>query len=129
MSEAPDSRGITRRFYYWVASVPFPLSERSIVAPPLLFDSPAASHTHRRPWALRPRLTTGLPFSLAHTDAHACKLPKLATGVAYTESQPYAIPLGGFSAYGRFPHMDDASVLLCSTRCLMHALLPKGDEF
>ena len=47
-----------------------PLSERNIVAPLVLFDSPATSYLEG-PWALRPCLTTGLPFSLAHTDAHA----------------------------------------------------------
>ena len=45
---------------------------------------------------MRPRLTTGLPLSQAHTDAlaPASTFPKLAMNAPYTESQSYAIPLG-----------------------------------
>ena len=74
---------------------------------------------------MRPRLTTGLPLSLAHTRMRlpAGTFPVLAMNAPYTESQPHAIPLGGNS-----PQMDDASVLLCVTLSLMPALLPEGDE-
>jgi hypothetical protein len=56
---------------------PPPLScvRAKLCSPPLLFDSPATSQLGG-PWALRPRLTTGLPFSLAHTDAHAGLITK-----------------------------------------------------
>jgi hypothetical protein len=45
---------------------------------------------------LRPHLTTGLPFSLAHTRMRlpAETYPVLAMNAPYTGSQSYAIPLG-----------------------------------
>jgi hypothetical protein len=49
-----------------------PIGAELFVAPPLLFDSPATSKL-RGSWALRPRLTKVLPFSLAHTDALGCR--------------------------------------------------------
>jgi len=44
----------------------------SVTPPLLLYGSLAASRLALGgPWALRPHLTTGLPFSLAHTNARA----------------------------------------------------------
>jgi len=61
-------------FAGWLHPLPLLLKGRSFVAP-LLFDSPATSQLGG-PWALRPRLTTGLPFSLAHTRMR-CLTPAL----------------------------------------------------
>jgi hypothetical protein len=57
---------------------------------------------------LRPRLTTGLPFSLAHTQGCALcasTFPILAMNAPYTDSQPHATsPRGG----SLFVHMEEA---------------------
>jgi hypothetical protein len=59
---------------------------------------------------LRPRLTTGLPFSLTHTDALGYRhIPSgcyECMNAPYTESQSHAISLGD-----SFLHMYDAPVL------------------
>jgi hypothetical protein len=43
-----------------------------LCCPAALLGNPATSQQVKGPQAPRPRLTTGLPFSLAHTDALGC---------------------------------------------------------
>jgi hypothetical protein len=121
MSEAPVSRGITRRFYYWVASAPFPLCERSLL-PRRCCSTARLPPIDRRPlgFALPPHDGFAL---LASTHGCAC----LATVASYTGHQRRATPPGGL-----FAQRNDASGgLLCVTLppSLMPALLPRGDEF
>src|SRR5215217_700260 len=103
MSEALLACGRCR--YYWVASAPYP---------PIRAEHcyPAATAAVRHsgylpyiggPWALRPRLTTALPFSQrTHRRAH------LATNAPYSESQRHATPLG--ETVSLCPERDGTSV-------------------
>ena len=69
---------------------------------------------------MRPRLTTGLPFSLAHTDAHAL----LQMHHTQVRSVAQYLPEDYFCADGRCPR-----VALPHALALMPALLAVGDEF
>src|ERR687897_717720 len=85
MSEALVSRGRFR--YYWVASAPSPPYRAKHCCPTSAVRQPSYLPYIGGPWALRPRLTTGLPFSLTHTQGCAC----LATNTSYIGSQAHAI--------------------------------------
>jgi hypothetical protein len=64
MGEALLSYGCVR---YRVAPAPAPLSEGGVCCPAAAVRQPGYLPYIGGPLALRPRLTTGLPFSLAHT--------------------------------------------------------------
>jgi hypothetical protein len=93
-----------------------PSLRAELVAPSLLFDSPATSQLGS-PWALRSRLATGLPFSLAPTDAHALlrmhrtQVPSVAPYLLEDYLPRGTMPPGCFASRS-FP--------------LMSTLLPRG---
>jgi hypothetical protein len=116
MSEALISRGRCR--YYWVASAPSPPYRGGALLPRHCCSTAPLPPIERRPLGIAPRLTTGLPFSLAHGCAF------LATNIPYMVSQPHAIRLGGCILY-----VDDALPCCFAPHSLMPALLPRSDEF